>query len=188
MLQNISRARVLARVVLVAGLAVSCERDTTTTEPLSTAHQNHAAVAAASPLGGADNALLHELQAAVARFHSTKQAENAGYVADPHCVEVPGLGGMGHHWVNEDLVDPVFDPMNPEAILYAAPDKNGKMRLVAVEYLVINTGQTAPTFGGQAFDVRGSPIPVAHWSLHVWLAKPNPSGLFAPFNPDVDCP
>ena len=187
MSEIIASSRALARVALVAGLALSCERDTSTTGPLSGAHQNHAAVAATSPLGGADNALLHELHAAIARFHSTKQAENAGYVADPHCVEVPGLGGMGHHWVNESLVDPVFDPLKPEALLYA-PDKNGKMKLIAVEYLVINTGQTAPTFGGQAFDVGGSPIPVAHWSLHVWLAKPNPSGLFAPFNPDVDCP
>jgi hypothetical protein len=188
MSEHVTHSRRALAASFVLSLAVSaCERATAGTEPLPNAHLNHVAIAAASPLGGADNALLHELQAAIARFHSTKQAENAGYVADPHCVEVPGLGGMGHHWVNEDLVDPVFDLTNPEAVLYA-PDKNGKMRLIAVEYLVINTGQTAPTFGGQAFDVGGSPIPVAHWSLHVWLGKPNPSGLFAPFNPDVDCP
>jgi hypothetical protein len=95
---------------------------------------------------------------------------------------------MGHHWANPSLVDPVFDPLNPEVVLYA-PDKNGKMKLVALEYIVINTGQTAPTFDGKAFDVGGSPVvPVAHWTLHVWLGTPNPSGLFAPFNPDVDCP
>lgn len=69
-----------------------------------------------------------------------------------------------------------------------APDKHGKLKLVAVEYIVINTGQTAPTFDGQPFDVGGTPVPVAHWSLHLWTHKANPSGLFAPFNPDVDCP
>jgi hypothetical protein len=44
--------------------------------------------------------------------------------------------------------------------------------LVAVEYIVIDVGQPAPT----------------HWSLHVWLWKDNPNGLFAAFNPDVSCP
>lgn len=186
MSQHIASARALARVVLVASLAVSCERGTTTTEPLSGAHDDHTALAATSPVGGAGNALLKELHAVASRFHSTKQAENAGYVLDPFCVEAPP-GGMGHHWVNQSLVDPVFDPLNPEVVLYA-PDKNGKMKLVAVEYIVINTGQPAPTFDGQAFDVGGTPIPAAHWSLHVWLGQPNPSGLFAPFNPNVDCP
>jgi hypothetical protein len=56
-----------------------------------------------------------------------------------------------------------------------------------VEYIVINVGQPAPTFGGQAFDVGGTPVPVPHWSLHVWLWKDNPSGQFAAFNPDVSC-
>ena len=188
MADHVTRSRCALATTFILGFAASaCDGTSVGTEPLPNGHLNHAAVTAASPLGGADNALLHELQAAVARFHSTKQAERAGYVSDPHCVEAPGLGGMGHHWVNQNLVDPVFDLTNPEAILYA-PDKNGKMKLIGVEYLVINTGQPTPTFGGQAFDVGGSPIPVAHWTLHVWLGKPNPSGLFAPFNPDVDCP
>ncbi|HEX6942179.1 MAG TPA: hypothetical protein VF128_04590, partial [Gemmatimonadaceae bacterium] len=91
------------------------------------------------------------------------------------------------HWVNQNLVDPVFDPLNPEVVLYA-PDRNGNLKLVAVEYIVINTGQARPAFDGQLFDVGGTPIPAAHWSLHVWLGQPNPSGTFAPFNPNVDCP
>jgi hypothetical protein len=66
--------------------------------------------------------------------------------------------------------------LNPEVLLYA-PDKHDNMKLVAVEYVVINTGQTAPTFDGQAFDVGGSPVPAAHWTLHVWLGKPNTNGL-----------
>jgi hypothetical protein len=130
---------------------------------------------------------VKDVHAVAARFHSTVQAERAGYAADPVCVAVPGLGGMGHHWVNMGLVDPVFDPLRPEVVLYE-PDKHGKMKLVAVEYIVIDIGQPAPTFGGQPFDVGGTPVPVPHWSLHVWLAKPNPNGLFTPFNPDVSCP
>ena len=187
MSENIAAARIVARVVLVASVAVSCERTTATTEPLSSAHQNHSAVAATSPVGGAGNTLVKDVHAIASRFHSTVQAKKAGYVSDPFCVEVAGLGGMGHHWVNQSLVDPVFDPLNPEVVLYA-PDKNGKLKLVAVEYIVINTGQARPAFDGHLFDVGGNPMPAAHWSLHVWLGKPNPSGIFAPFNPDVDCP
>jgi hypothetical protein len=93
---------------------------------------------------------------------------------------------MGHHWVNEGLVDPVFDAANPEVVLYEK-SKNGQYRLVAVEYIVIDVGQPAPTFDGQPFDVGGTPVPAPHWSLHVWLHKENPSGLFTPFNPAVSC-
>src|SRR5918999_3329897 len=125
--------------------------------------------------------LLDALRRISARFHSERQAAKHGYLSDGHCVSSPA-GGMGVHWVNGSLVDPVFDPLHPESVNFA-PGPNGIPKLVAVEYIVINVGQPAPTFGGQAFDVGGTPIPVPHWSLHVWLWKDNPSGLFAPFNP-----
>jgi hypothetical protein len=175
----------IAALAILAFVSTSCDQ-VGSTEPAVNNHQ-HLAVAATSPVSGTGNALLKEVHAASARYHSTKQAEAAGYVADPFCVEVPGVGGMGHHWVNSGLVDPVFEATRPEVMLYA-PDRNGTLKLVAVEYIVIDAGQPAPTFDGQPFDVGGTPVPVAHWSLHVWLGKPNPSGLFAPFNPDVDCP
>ena len=89
---------------------------------------------------------------------------------------------MGYHWVNGPLVDPTFDPLKPEAMLY-----DEHKHLIAVEYIVINVGQPAPTFDGQPFDVGGAPLPVAHWTLHVWLFKKNPNGLFNPWNPDVVC-
>ena len=140
------------------------------------------AVTSAGDLDG----LARAVRQATMKYHSTTQATRAGYAVASECVEVPRLGGMGFHWVNQSLVDPVFDPLQPEAVLYA-PGPNGKPTLVAVEYIVINVGQPAPTFDGQAFDVGDTPIPVAHWSLHLWLNRANPNGLFAPFNPDVDC-
>ena len=185
--RNTTNRHAVAALFVMGFAASACDSSTASTEPMAHALHNHVATTATSPVGGAGNALLKDVHAAVARFHSTKQAEKAGYVTDPFCVEAPRLGGMGHHWVNQGLVDPIFDALNPETMLYA-PDKNGKMKLVAVEYIVINTGQPAPTFGGQAFDVGGAPIPPAHWTLHVWLGEPNPSGLFAPFNPNIDCP
>jgi hypothetical protein len=94
---------------------------------------------------------------------------------------------MGQHWVNPSLVNDVFDPLKPEAILYA-PGPGGNLRLVAVEYVVAKVpNQPWPKFGEQLFDEGGTPLPFDHYSLHVWLYKHNPSGLFAPFNPTVSC-
>ena len=171
---------------LMLVLATSCKKEVRN----ETAQQNLESEMAtsANTLAGsaAQSQLLLSVRRATARFHSTSQAIAAGYEADEHCVSVPGLGGMGFHWVNPSLVDPVFDPLKPEAILYA-PGPVGKLRLVAVEYIVINVGQPAPMFGDQPFAVGGTPVPVAHWSLHVWVHENNPSGIFAPFNPNVSC-
>src|SRR5215203_3602233 len=134
-----------------------------------------------------EDELLKSLRSATSRFHSTTQAMNEGHIPDEHCVSVPGLGGMGYHWVNPALVDPEFDMLKPEAILYAT-GAGGKLRLVALEYIVVNVGQARPMFGSQPFDVGGTPLAAPHWSLHVWLYENNPSGMFRPFNPNVTCP
>ena len=135
----------------------------------------------------AESDQLKSVRQATAKYHSTNQAINAGYVADNHCVSVPGLGGMGYHWANPSLVDPVFDPLKPEVVLYAA-GPGGNSRLVAVEYVVINVGQPRPSLDGHLFDIGGAPVPVPHWTLHVWLFEENPSGIFTPFNPNISCP
>jgi hypothetical protein len=136
-------------------------------------------------------AVVRAVTAASARFHSVKQAERFGYVMDPHCVYMPGVGGMGHHFINEELIDPEYNPLMPEALMYE-PDKNGNLKLIGVEYIVIDIGQDHPHFGDQPFDIGGVPplmaAEVPHWSLHVWLWKENPNGMFAPMNPDVSCP
>ena len=132
--------------------------------------------------------ILKSVKQATSRFHSTTQAIKAGYKPDEHCVSVPGLGGMGYHWVNPLLVDDVFDPLKPEAILYAkGPD--GNLRIVGLEYIVLNTGQLAPMFGNHPLDVGGAPplAGIPHWTLHVWLYEDNPSGMFKPFNPNITC-
>lgn len=134
-----------------------------------------------------ETGLLKSLRNATSKFHSTNQAIKAGYEPDEHCVSAPGLGGMGYHWVNPSLVDPVFDPLKPEAILYAR-GPGGNLRIIGLEYIVINVGQPRPMFGNQPFDVGGTPVPAPHWSLHVWLYEENPSGMFMPFNPNITCP
>lgn len=180
------KKELLLRSFLIPALLVllftSCKKDST--------HENLDEIsssAARNPSAAAENDLLKAVRQATNKYHSTQQAIMAGYEPDDHCVSVPGLGGMGYHWVNFSLVDPVFDPLKPEAVLYAT-GPGGNLRIVALEYIVINTGQPAPTFDGQAFDVNGAPLPIPHWTLHVWLYENNPSGMFTPFNPNVSCP
>jgi hypothetical protein len=151
----------------------------------STMHLSTAA-SSRSEQAVASAGLLNSVKAQTSRFNAMKQAEKAGYVEASPCVAIP-IGGMGFHYVNFSIYDDRFDPMNPEALVYA-PDEAGKHKLVALEYIVLNTGQARPSFGSQPFDINGTPDPRPHWSLHVWLFKDNPTGIFMPWNPDVSCP
>ena len=139
---------------------------------------------------------------ATARFHSTTQATKTGYGPFPDGVPLhecissfDDTGAMGFHWVNGALLTPDLDPTKPEVLVYA-PDRHGKLRLAALEYVVFKAdwvaahGDTVPELFGEMFMDSGFPnrydIP-QFYALHVWLWKPNPSGLFAPFNPRVSC-
>jgi hypothetical protein len=130
---------------------------------------------------------LQAVRQATARFHSKTQALEAGYQRNDHCVSFPGLGGMGYHWLNLSLLDDLFDPLQPEVVLYAR-GPGGELKLVAIEYIVLDVGQERPEFAGYPFDIGGTPTPLPHWSLHVWLYEENPNGIFAPINPNISCP
>lgn len=161
--------------------------------------------AAATPPDALDAA-----KAAAARYHSIGQALDAGYVQGSPCEQLPGAGGMGFHYVNPALLlDPAIDAAKPEVLLYA-PNEQGKLKLVGVEYLAVALANTpsgpAPWFGptpppggffnpapvlfGQTFDGpmegHGPGMPW-HYDLHVWLYRANPSGMFAQWNPNVSC-
>ena len=127
-------------------------------------------------------------------------ARTAGYrpLADAHgiqCIAQPGSGAMGVHYVRGDLVaDPTENPLTPEALVYE-PTKGGRLRLVALEYVVLqadwNATHTSPPslYGHEFMAVDGSNrygLP-PFYALHVWLWKFNPSGLFADYNPRVTC-
>ncbi len=95
----------------------------------------------------------------------------------------------GHHYVNLQLAsDLTSDPFRPEVLLYA-PVGNG-LKLVGVEYFQADAGQARPAVLGQPFD---GPMPghepgmPTHYDLHVWLWQHNPNGIFAPWNPTVQC-
>lgn len=180
---------ILSTIMLFVFIGVSCTND----QPTNYGEDLHFDSETQSMNGIADKKyndtnkdILKAVKKATARFHSTTQAVRGGYEEDIHCVEADGLGGMGYHWVNGALVDPVFDPENPEALLFEK-DKNGNNKLIGVEYIVIDIGQEHPHFGDQPFDVGGTPIEADHYSLHMWLWKDNPEGMFTPFNPKVVC-
>ena len=162
-------------------LATSCD-GSRGTEPGMAGHDHPVAAADPSTVRY-ESDLANKVRSAMARYHSKDEASDAGYELASPCVQHPSAGGMGFHWVNGPDVDPVFDPMHPEAVLYGP---NGK--LIAVEYIVIDAGQARPAFDGHLFDIGGAPIPVSHWTLHVWLYQQNPSGLFNAWNPTVVCP
>ena len=171
----------LVAPALVAVLA-ACGTDMNSPIDHATMHASAAASTASAAANTGAAGLIKTVKSQTARFHSTVQATKNGYAVASPCIEVPGLGGMGFHWVNQSLVDPVFDPKNPEALLY---DSQGK--LVAVEYIVIDIGQPRPAFDGYQFDIGGTPVPVAHYSLHAWVHLDNPNGVHTPFNPAVSC-
>lgn len=146
---------------------------------------------------------LQLAKAATARFNSIRQAEAAGYALPPagplhECIaNLDGPGAMGFHLINGSLLDATIDPTMPEALVYA-PDKNGKLKLVAVEYVVFEQAweeangadALAPMLFGEVFMPTGEPnryeIP-AFYALHAWLWQPNPDGIFEPFNANVAC-
>ena len=157
--------------------------------------------ATAAPPAGHGKAFA-EVRAATARFASLKQAANAGYGLPPapaplhECISsFDGTGAMGFHYINGNLLDTTVDPTKPEALVYA-PDANGKLHLVALEYVVFQApwiaehGSEMPSLFGEMFMATPEPnryaIP-AFFSLHLWLYQDNPAGLFTPFNPTVSC-
>lgn len=145
--------------------------------------------------GAAD---LSTARAATAHFQQVDAATAAGYgrfldAASIACIETPGVGVMGIHYVNGGLVgNGVIDAATPEALVYQ-PIGNGKLRLVAVEYIVFYSmwsGAAKPSLFGQDFKLIGAPnrygIP-AFYELHAWIWQNNPSGMFKDWNPSGSC-
>jgi hypothetical protein len=161
---------------------------------------------AATSVGQAN---LAEARAATASFHDLGAAQAAGYsvvvadLAGITCIDEPGMGAMGVHYLNLSLAPELGDPTavasveatTPELLVYV-PGSDGQLRLVALEYLALRANWDAhhpgpPSLFGQTFHLTlagnryGLPD---YYSLHAWIWDPNPSGMFAMWNPRVDCP
>jgi hypothetical protein len=135
---------------------------------------------------------------ATARYHDLSKADGYGEFRDAQgiaCIAEPGQGAMGIHYVNGSLVgETTVDATTPEALVYE-PRENGKLQLVALEYIVFQSAWDAehsspPSLFGHEFGLVTSPnrygLP-PFYELHAWLWKPNPSGMFYEWNPNVSC-
>jgi hypothetical protein len=160
-------------------------------------------VAALTALGAATTAAaaqpgVEAARQATARFHDVSQATGYGRFTDAAgiaCIDNPGVGGMGIHYVNGALVgDPDEDARTPEALVYD-PDAHGHLRLAAVEYIVDQAAWDAlhaapPSLFGEPFELVGAGNRYGldpFYELHAWLWKPNPRGFFDNWNPRVFC-
>lgn len=124
-----------------------------------------------------------------------RQAIPQDYVQFLGCVSGPEAGAMGVHFVNSSLVDGKPEVEHPEALIYEV--KNGRARLVGVEYIVPvdawhpGPGEpSVPVLEGQLFHFVETPnrfgLP-AFYELHVWAWRDNPNGTFADWNTRVSC-
>ena len=132
---------------------------------------------------------LATLRRVTASFHRFENAERAGWSAQitPCMTDPGGAGGMGFHYGNTGLIDGAVSVDAPELLLYE-PEQNGRLRLVAVEYIVPYTAHSRdadpPMLVGREFQ-RNDTFQL--WGLHAWVWEHNPSGMFANWNPRVTC-
>lgn len=147
---------------------------------------------------------LARAYAGTAQYRDVGRAVTARYAefrdaAGIACIDKPGVGGMGIHYVGPGVGDIDLDPATPEALVYE-PGPHGALRLVAAEYIVFQkqwdeANHAPPSLFGQPFTlVPGGPLPhgnrygiPAFYELHAWLWKWNPRGLFDDWNPRVSC-
>jgi hypothetical protein len=131
---------------------------------------------------------LAALRQTTAPYHRFEAAQRAGWTAlVPGCRDNQPVGGMGWHYANPAYLDREVEVRKPEALIYE-PQKNGTLELVGIEYVVpfsvLPPEAEPPELFGQAFQHNfGDEL----WMLHVWAWRHNRDGIFATWNPDVDC-
>lgn len=175
-------------LTLALGLSLAAGRD-------AAAHGNH------DRDGGRgvndDAPLVAKVRAATSRFRDVNVAMTEGWVKGTPCVSGPNSGAMGVHFVLPSRVgDGAINASEPEALIYE-PMRDGSLRLVGIEFIVLagdwarqNPAGGAPSVDGHLMNFVGEPnrygLP-AFYELHVWAWRNNPNGSFADWNSDVTC-
>lgn len=190
---NQTRTTMRQTALLFTGIALlaACSGDPTAATSASTQLRTSSATGSAdeASFGAAVNKDLATLRRVTAPFHDFAKASAAGWSTKiTACMTDPGgAGGMGFHYGNTDLIDGTVSVDEPELLLYE-PQKNGRLRLVAVEYIIPYTAhgreEAPPVLFGQKFKQNDV---FQLWGLHAWVWKHNPSGMFADWNPNVNC-
>ncbi|MEP7000871.1 MAG: hypothetical protein ABI969_10355 [bacterium] len=172
---------VLAAIVLLG----ACSTEPTTANDIGAISSRANSATPISP--AQEQKDLATLKAVTASFHQFSAAQAAGWSAQiTPCMSDPVLGGMGFHYGNPAIIDGAVSVDKPELLLYE-PEKNGRMQLVAVEYIVpvgAWTSPQPPRLFGRDFVVNTT---FNVWALHVWVWERNPSGLYADWNPVITC-
>ena len=117
---------------------------------------------------------VNQLKEAMAKYENINVATSEGFF------DVSGfVPNMGHHYLLPSRADAIFELEEPETLLYA-PDSNGNMEFVAVEYVVpiadLNNPGTPPEGFTGDLDEWEINSNIGQWQLHVWIGKENPDG------------
>ncbi|HXR84983.1 MAG TPA: hypothetical protein VN722_11770 [Hanamia sp.] len=124
---------------------------------------------------------LQQARSASARYRDIKNAIKDGY-ADINVV----MPNMGYHYMKSSLADTIFDPGNPELLVYNK-NEEGNFELLAVEYAVpiALSPNAAPSGFTGSNDVWDHNTMFGLWLLHAWVWNYNSDGVFNPTNPLV---
>jgi len=132
--------------------------------------------------------MIAEVRQATAAYHDFAAGMEAGWNLQlSECVAHPEWGGMGYHYGRGEYLDGRINHLEPQVLLYA-PDEEGEMEFVGVEYIIPFDILPEDSDPPQLFfhDYHKNPMQEI-WALHVWTEKENPNGMFADWNPDVSC-
>jgi hypothetical protein len=141
--------------------------------------------------------LIDKVHNATERFTDINVAVAEGWVRATPCVSGPDAGAMGVHLVLPSRLNSgVLKAEDPEALIYE-PMANGAMRLVGVEFIVLETvwaknnpAGGVPALDGNLLNYVAAPnrygLP-AFYEMHVWAWEHNPKGSYADWNTHVTC-
>ena len=117
-------------------------------------------------------------------FKRPSDALAAGYGEATPCLE-----GLGSHYVDfANFLDDNIDLGSPETLRYA-PDEDGEVKLIAVEYSILTVyPKPEPLLGQQWVGPASTGIPGIPpiWFITISV-RHNPDGIFAMYNPSVAC-
>ena len=126
---------------------------------------------------------LQQVRAATAKYRDTTNAIKDNYVNIGLV-----LPNMGYHFLNKDLVSPQFDMRKPPILVYNKRE-DGSFELLAVEYAIPidpqHTNVPPDGFTGNDDVWDFNTLNTGWWTLHAWVWKNNPDGVFKPMNMDV---
>ncbi len=178
-------------IVAVIILLTACQKQETVSMPCKPLNvKSEAAVEDSRPpddykgIGFQTYKELLQVRAATTKYRNINNAFADGY-EDINVV----MENMGYHFMRSAILDAQFEISKPEILVYNK-DNNGIYELVAVEYaapLDLLPGAPPAGFTGSS-DVWDKNLTFGLWTLHAWIWKLNPDGVFNPMNPLVQLP